>query len=96
MRSAKRARAVEHWAVEQWNCILWSDGAPSIIFGMSWSDPELTIQHLTSLMLNHILIVMFQHLELSLPTRVEAVTAAKGAKLRINSLEFRRKVSTNW
>ena len=41
-----------HWAVEQRNCVLWIDGAPSNTSGMSWSgvcDPELITQyHLTN------------------------------------------------
>ena len=49
-------QAPQDWAVEQWNCILWSDGASLNTSGMSWSgicDPEQNIQHqyLTSLML---------------------------------------------
>ena len=80
---------------------LWSSG--TVFSGVmelhpipvGWAcDPELIIQHqyLTSLMLNQILTAMFQHLVQSLPRRVEAVTAAKGDKLPVNALDFRRNI----
>ncbi|KAL7888553.1 hypothetical protein AOLI_G00035270 [Acnodon oligacanthus] len=43
MPSAKhgieRYKAPKHWALEQWNRVLYSDGAPSNTSGMGWSVP---------------------------------------------------------
>ena len=88
--------------MEQWEYILWSYGAPSNIFGMSWSDvcdPDVFIQHqhltrANALVAecNQILTPMLQHLVYSLLRRLKAATIEKGVKLPTNTLDFRRNV----